>query len=1595
MPISYTLETKTTSKGINSITIKGINQMLARKSVLFLVILACCICFSNITGAQKLSSSENELREKAEHSFKTKDYAASAAHYAQLLSLYPDHTDFNYRYGVSLLLSGNNKAQAISYLETASKNPKINPDVHFYLGRAFSYANNYDAAVNAFNTFIQVAGAAKAEKYSAASYLASSKLAWEYSKTQKDVSVINNQQVNRTGFYAVYDFDNSGGKVVSVPELIRSSVDKDKYRDQAMYISENSRELFFASYGKNEKTGKDIYRVTKTASGEWGQPVNVGSTINTAADEEFPFLDKDGRTLYFASKGHAGIGGYDIFRSVYDAGSGQWTTPENIGLPVNSPDDDILYVQGDGFATYATNLESENGRIEIRKISIRTHAAPLANIKGAFMSQDQSILKDARITILNKENNGVVTSVTTDPRTGTYNLSLTPGREYTLIVEANGYVAHAENFAVSQSPVSGNYKQEVKLNRTHELEVMTLSNSFTPDQVATTQTTSIPDQVVYNQYWYSDSSKAKLQTLNVDGRNIAVTQPTSTDEELDATETEEAAVTDNTNITTTTNSSEQKNTALAVSSTPTPGSTEAVQDNTTVNLSSRDEGEAVMNKISNSELPLPSFGMFTADQVIEAEQKAQISKEQAATYDSLAKSQLRDARALILTGDQEKMWEAKAIFKQSMANAKLADSTSAVATNLTADAKQMRAQVKANNQSTQTVVVNATATEAMPATATLTAETKTEQHLQATVTPTNEAIAVNTSVAEAKPFTSENANTNTAQSTEPTVSIPLDEVTANNVSATEPATQTEPVAVTPNVATPTGPVQQNAAVSELTANQTVTPLTENTAAVAHPTNAAIAENVQPVHNPVTEQKLTVSNTTSPVTANEQETPVTEAAAVNTQQTITTEVNEAEISQAIEQLTPEVKTEVTAYREAMKTSVQLTADANRLQQQVISMPVSDERTAMIEKANDLNRQSIVKWQEAQKNLATAKSADESLTEKLPASAFVFDATTTTSAERLQLAAVQPAKTYTVNTSSALYPHYHQNNMQIEEKKQETIKNFAASLDWGKQAEEKRTKETEYRTLANSAATEQDKSILLEQATQYQREADSLDIKSKQSLILARNSREDVKMLTADNERLLVQMNNPVAANTSFSETTGFAVVVPGKKETPGSVTETIASVNTVSTASEKATSVKPVVVENKEVTSNMSMTNSAEKVSVNSTEPGAEITRKVASVTTNTKTNNSLETITPFTEAILTKENVFNKSTSQVSKPDISMNPSLPDGLIFKVQVGAFKTPVAASRFKGVEPVNGETSRKGWIRYCVGLFRAYESASAVKSEMRKSGFSDAFVVAYFNGKRIPLFEAYALIKKANEIEVQQYATNRTNEANLLSTLAIQVKPSDAISTSVVASNQSTSPTPSGPLKYAVQVGVFRTNVAPGSIASFESLRVESSTKKGLYRFTSGNYTDISDAETAKAKIISSGIKDAFIVAYSGDTRIAGSQLKAIRDAQNNTESQPTANAPKVQAAKPVANLTYKVQLGAYHETVPVDMVNTLVSISNTGISQETDSNGLKIFYAGNFTSESEALHLKNEVIAKGLKDAFVATFSNGKKIQTAQTAEAGE
>lgn len=212
--------------------------------------------------------------------------------------------------------------------------------------------------------------------------------------------------------------------------------------------SEDSREIA-ATYGTDRNTvyfvsdrdggygGTDIWIAKKLPTGAWGVPYNAGPSINTERDEDFPNLSPDGKTLFFSSKGHFSMGGFDIFQAKWDADSNAFVNPRNIGYPVNSVDDDMNYRQSaSGRYGYISALRPEGyGDYDIYRLTI-SEVDPEYTVLRGVLSADKGELSGTAITVTNLATGELEGNYTPNQNTQRYVIILPPG-EFDVYITAD------------------------------------------------------------------------------------------------------------------------------------------------------------------------------------------------------------------------------------------------------------------------------------------------------------------------------------------------------------------------------------------------------------------------------------------------------------------------------------------------------------------------------------------------------------------------------------------------------------------------------------------------------------------------------------------------------------------------------------------------------------------------------------------------------------------------------------------------------------------------------------------------------------------------------------------------------------------------------------------------------------------------------------------------------------------------------------------------------------------------------------------------------------------------------------------------------
>ena len=188
----------------------------------------------------------------------------------------------------------------------------------------------------------------------------------------------------------------------------------------------------------------------KLPNGEWAPAQNLGPSINTSFDEDFPNITADGRSLYFSSKGHTSMGGYDIFKAGWDQVKRIWSDVKNIGFPINTPEDNTNFREYENGRTgYVSALRAEGlGDYDIYSVTFNEVEPEYTVIKGFVSTQDTAnIIKDVFISVLDLQTDELYGSYLTNPITGRYIIILPQGR-FNLLVEVPGFKLHSENIEV-------------------------------------------------------------------------------------------------------------------------------------------------------------------------------------------------------------------------------------------------------------------------------------------------------------------------------------------------------------------------------------------------------------------------------------------------------------------------------------------------------------------------------------------------------------------------------------------------------------------------------------------------------------------------------------------------------------------------------------------------------------------------------------------------------------------------------------------------------------------------------------------------------------------------------------------------------------------------------------------------------------------------------------------------------------------------------------------------------------------------------------------------------------------------------------------
>ncbi|MEO6168783.1 MAG: OmpA family protein [Chitinophagales bacterium] len=275
-------------------------------------------------------------------------------------------------------------------------------------------------------------------------------------------------------------FTQKKGTVWSEPKNAGTPVCTNAWETQPS-IAADGKTLFFTSTRVGGKGGSDIWFSTKDKNGKWTTPVNAGDSINTPYDEKSSFIHPDGKTLYFSSPGHPGMGKDDIFYSRKKE-DGTFSKPINLGYPINTKTDEnsfIVSLNGQ-HAYFSSDRFKLNRDMDLYYFDLYKEAQPepVIYVAGTVSDSSTGDPLGASIQLINIETGIVASEVTSDATDGKYLVSIPTGKNYALNIAAKGYLFYSENFSLEHYNSEVPFQINVQLQPIRTGSTVVLKNIF-------------------------------------------------------------------------------------------------------------------------------------------------------------------------------------------------------------------------------------------------------------------------------------------------------------------------------------------------------------------------------------------------------------------------------------------------------------------------------------------------------------------------------------------------------------------------------------------------------------------------------------------------------------------------------------------------------------------------------------------------------------------------------------------------------------------------------------------------------------------------------------------------------------------------------------------------------------------------------------------------------------------------------------------------------------------------------------------------------------------------------------------------------------
>jgi len=256
-----------------------------------------------------------------------------------------------------------------------------------------------------------------------------------------------------------------------------------RYNEKQTSISADGRTIYFSSDRPGGLGGLDIWSSTHDDHWNFSQPVNLGSTINTKEDDQFPFIHPDDQTLYFISRGHKGMGKDDIFYAHRNDVSSPWDSAVNIGYPINTPgyEPGIVIDRTGDYAYFSSERAGGFGKLDLYRFKLPKNAKPkpVTYLKAHIIDADTKKPLEGDLELIDLETAKSFLKATASAK-GDVEAVLPSGKDYMVNVSDSGYLFYSDNIPLKNYVSTKPFETVIELKPIRKGEKINLKNVFFP-----------------------------------------------------------------------------------------------------------------------------------------------------------------------------------------------------------------------------------------------------------------------------------------------------------------------------------------------------------------------------------------------------------------------------------------------------------------------------------------------------------------------------------------------------------------------------------------------------------------------------------------------------------------------------------------------------------------------------------------------------------------------------------------------------------------------------------------------------------------------------------------------------------------------------------------------------------------------------------------------------------------------------------------------------------------------------------------------------------------------------------------------------------